>query len=89
MQATNSDQYFDLKPKDSEELILSSRLMKEVKFRKRKSNITLVSTSKNRSGDKGIEKQEVLCKDKSGFVTELSYKKNTGTQVKNQIKKLI
>ena len=30
---TNSNQYFDLKLKDSEELILNSRLMKEVKFR--------------------------------------------------------
>ena len=44
---------------NSEELILNSRLMKEVKFRKWKSSI--------------IEQQEVLCNDKSGFVTELSY----------------
>ena len=58
MLVTNSDKYFDLKLKDSEELILNSRLMKEVKFRKRKSSI--------------IEKQEVLFKYKSGFVTELS-----------------
>ena len=53
MLETNSDQYFDLKLKISEELILNSRLMKEIKFRKRKSRI--------------IEKQEVLCKEKSGF----------------------
>ena len=33
MLVTNSDQYFDLKLKDSEELILNSRLIKEVKFR--------------------------------------------------------
>ena len=33
MLVTNSDQYFDLRLKDSEELILNSRLMKEVKFR--------------------------------------------------------
>ena len=46
MLVTNSDKYFDLKQKDSEELRLNSRLMKEVKFRKRKSNI--------------IEKQEVI-----------------------------
>ena len=46
MLITNSDKYFDLKPKDSEELILNSILMKEVKFRKLKSSI--------------IEKQEVL-----------------------------
>ena len=39
MQVTNSDKSFYLKLKDSEELILSSRLMKEVKFRKRKSSI--------------------------------------------------
>ena len=58
MLVTNSDQYFYLKPKDSKELILNSRLMKEVKFRKRKSSI--------------IEKQKVLFKYKSGFVTELS-----------------
>ena len=58
MLVTNSDKYFDLKLIDSEEFILNSRFMKEVKFRKRKSNI--------------IEKQEVLFKYKSGFVTELS-----------------
>ena len=58
MLVTNYDRYFDLKPKDSEELILNSRLMKVVKLRKRKSRI--------------IEKQEVLCKEKSDFVTELS-----------------
>ena len=46
MLVTNSDKYFNLKLKDFEELILNSRLMKEVKFRKRKFNI--------------IEKQEVL-----------------------------
>ena len=46
MLVTNSDKYFDLKQKDSEELILNSIIMKEVKFRKRKSKI--------------IEKQEVL-----------------------------
>ena len=46
MLVTNSDKYFNLKLKDSEELILNSRLMKEVKFRKRKSSL--------------IEKQEVL-----------------------------
>ena len=34
MLITNSDKCFDLKPKDSEELILSSRLMKEVKLKK-------------------------------------------------------
>ena len=56
MLATNYDQYFDLNPKDYEELILKSRLMKEIKLRKRKFSI--------------IEKQEVLCKDKSGFVTK-------------------
>ena len=59
MLVTNYDQYFDLKPKDSEELILISKLMKEVKFRKRKSII--------------IETQEVLCKDKSGFVKKSFY----------------
>ena len=58
MLVTNSDKYFDLKKKDSEELILNSIIMKEVKFRKRKSSI--------------IEKQEVLFKYKSSFVTELS-----------------
>ena len=58
MLVTNSDKYFDLKQKDSEELILNSIIMKEVKFRKRKSSI--------------IEKQEVLFKYKSSFVTELS-----------------
>ena len=58
MLVTNYDQYFDMKPKDYEEIILNSRLIKEVKHRKRKSGI--------------IEKEEVLCKDKSGFVTELS-----------------
>ena len=36
MLVINSDKYFDLKPKDFEELILNSGLMKEVKFRKRK-----------------------------------------------------
>ena len=50
-------QYFNLKPKDSEELILNSRLMKEVKLNKKSSF---------------IEKQENLSKDKSSFVTELS-----------------
>ena len=58
MLVTNSYKYFDLKLKDSEEFILNSRLMKEVKFRKRKSSI--------------IKKQEVLFKYKSGLVTELS-----------------
>ena len=58
MLVTNSDKYFDLKLKDSEELILNSRLMKEVKFRKQKSSI--------------IEKQEALFTYKSSFVTELS-----------------
>ena len=58
MLVTNYDKYFDLKLKDSEELILNSIIMKEVKFRKRKSSI--------------IEKQEVLFKYKSSFVTELS-----------------
>ena len=58
MLITNSDKYFDLKLKDSEELIVNSRLMKVVKFRKRKSRI--------------IEKQEVLFKYKFSFVTELS-----------------
>ena len=32
MLVINSDKYFDLKLKDSEELILNSILMKEVKF---------------------------------------------------------
>ena len=58
MLLTNSDKYFDLKLKDYEELILKSKLIQEVKFRKRKSSI--------------IEKQEVLFKYKFGFVTELS-----------------
>ena len=59
MLVINSDKYFDLKLKDSEELILNSIIiMKEVKFRKRKSSI--------------IEKQEALFKYKSSFVTELS-----------------
>ena len=71
MLVTNSDKYFDLKLKDSEELILNSRLMKEVKFRNRKSSI--------------IEKQEVLFKYKSSFVTELSLFFNIGAQIKNQI----
>ena len=39
MMVTNSDKYFDLKLKYSEELILNSRLMKEFKFRIRKSRI--------------------------------------------------
>ena len=39
MLVTNSDKYFDLNPKDSEELILNLRLMKEVKYRKQKSSI--------------------------------------------------
>ena len=58
MLVTNSDKYFDLKQKESEELILNSIIMKEVNFRKRKSSI--------------IEKQEVLFKYKSSFVMELS-----------------
>ena len=45
MLVTNYNQYHDLKPKDSEEFILNSRLMKEAKLRKRKSSI--------------IEKQEI------------------------------
>ena len=58
MLVTNSDKCFDLKQKDSEEFILNLRWMKEVKFRKRKSKI--------------IEKQEVLFKYNTSFVTELS-----------------
>ena len=34
MLVTNSDQYFDIKPKDSEELMLYSRLIKDIKFSK-------------------------------------------------------
>ena len=45
MLAINYDQYFDLKPKNSEELMLNSRLMKEVKLRKRKSSIIKITTS--------------------------------------------
>ena len=40
MLVTNYNQYHGLKPKDSEELILNSRLMKEAKLTKRKSSIT-------------------------------------------------
>ena len=54
MLITNYDHYFDLKLRDSEELILNLRLMKVVKVRKRKSSI--------------IEKQVVLRKNKSSFV---------------------
>ena len=67
---TNSDKYFDLKLKDSEELILNSRLMKEVQFRKRKFSI--------------IEKQELkkyklFC---NGVVLNFL---NIGTQIKIKI----
>ena len=75
MLVTNYDQYFDMKPKDYEEIILNSRLIKEVKHRKRKSGI--------------IEKEEVLCKRQIWFCNwaVLTFK-NTGTQVKN-VKKII
>ena len=36
---TNYDQYFGLKPKDLEELVLNSRLMKMTKYRKHNSCI--------------------------------------------------
>ena len=40
MLVTNYNQCHGLKSKDSEEFILNSRLIKEAKFRNRKSNIT-------------------------------------------------
>ena len=47
MLVTNYNQYHGLMSKNSEELILNSRLMKEAKLRKHKSSFT--------------EKQEALC----------------------------
>ena len=41
MLVTNYDQYHGMRPKDYEDLILNSRLIKEAKFRKYKSNKTL------------------------------------------------
>ena len=40
MLVTNYNKYHDLKSKDSEKFILNSRVMKEMKLRKRKSSIT-------------------------------------------------
>ena len=60
MLVTNYNQYHDLKLKDSEEFILSSRLMRVIKLRKHKSSIT-------------DRIQEALNKDISCFTMELSW----------------
>ena len=62
MLVTYYNQYYGLKPKDSEEFILNQGLMKEVKFRKWESCIT--------------EKQEVLSMEKRNNIFKFMAKKN-------------